>query len=221
MKKALIIGASGGIGNAVQSQLQEQGWHVTGLSRSTNGFDLRQPEQAAKHLKQLRGPFDLVFVATGILAAENGHPEKSLAAISPDEMARVFAVNAIGPAIVLQALPHLLDRQRKAVVGVLSARVGSIGDNQIGGWHSYRASKAALNQLIRGAAIELQRTHPRVACVALHPGTVRTSFTQAYVSRHPTVSAQDAAMNVLKVMNDLSPDQSGQFFDAHGQEVPW
>jgi NAD(P)-dependent dehydrogenase (short-subunit alcohol dehydrogenase family) len=106
-------------------------------------------------------------------------------------------------------------------MAALSARVGSIGDNRAGGWHSYRASKAALNQIIRGAAIELGRTHKHAVCVALHPGTVATSFTEKYLGRHPAVPAGEAAANLLQVMEGLSPRESGQFFDWAGARVAW
>jgi len=133
----------------------------------------------------------------------------------------VMAVNAIGPALVLGHMARLLPRDRRAVVAVLSARVGSIGDNRIGGWHSYRASKAALNQIVRGAAIEIGRTHRQAVCVALHPGTVATSFTAGYAGRHPTVAPDEAATNLLAVLDGLTPAQSGGFYDYAGVVVPW
>ena len=107
------------------------------------------------------------------------------------------------------------------MVAVLSARVGSIGDNRIGGWHSYRASKAALNQIVHGAAIELGRSHKQSICVALHPGTVGTPFTAEYAGRHKTVPAKEAAANLIDVVNDLRVEQSGGFYDYAGQEINW
>ena len=104
---------------------------------------------------------------------------------------------------------------------MLSARVGSIGDNAIGGWHSYRASKAALNQIVHGAAIELGRSHKDSIVVSLHPGTVETAFTANYAGRHKTVTAGEAAGNLLGVMGGLTADQSGGFFDYAGKAVPW
>lgn len=219
--KALVIGASGGIGAAMVRQLSGDGWDVTGLSRTADGFDVSDPATVARAMGNLTGPFDLIFVAIGILAAPLGAPEKNLAAIDPDDMARVFAVNAIGPALVLRHASRLLPKDRRGVVAVLSARVGSIGDNQIGGWYSYRASKAALNQIVHGAAIELGRSHKQLICVALHPGTVETSFTKTYAGRHKTVPAQDAARNLLEVIAGLTSDQSGGFYDYAGREVVW
>lgn len=221
MTQALVIGASGGIGRAVAQVWTAQGLHVTGLSRSGTGFDLRDPGGARAALAALGGPFDRVFVATGVLAQDGARPEKALGEIDAAAMADVLAVNTIGTAVILSALPQLLPKERPASVGVLTARVGSIGDNHIGGWHSYRASKAAANMLVRGAAIELARTHKLACLVALHPGTVETEFTAAYRGRHAMVSAADAAENLTGLMARLGPDQTGTFYDYAGKEVPW
>jgi NAD(P)-dependent dehydrogenase (short-subunit alcohol dehydrogenase family) len=221
MKNALIIGASGGIGAAVAQELEKRGVAVTRLSRSGDGFDVTDAASVDRHLGALEGPFELIFVAVGILAPKDSGPEKALSAIDAQNMAEVMAVNTIGPALILRHVPRLLDKDSPAVVATLSARVGSIGDNQIGGWHAYRASKAALNQIIRGAAIELGRSHKQAACVALHPGTVETPFTADYAGRHKTMPAPDAAVHLLAVIDGLSPAQTGRFFDYAGTEVPW
>lgn len=194
---------------------------MAGLSRSENGLDLRNPASVDAVMAGLTGEFDTVIVATGILAADGRAPEKSLSAIDADHMADVFAVNAIGPALILKSLPRLLPKDRPCRVGVLSARVGSIGDNRIGGWHSYRASKAALNQIVRGAAIELGRTHRQSVCVALHPGTVETPFTARYAGRHKTVPVETAAANLVSVLDALTPAQTGRFYDYSSAPVEW
>ncbi len=220
MERALIIGASGGIGAAVGAALLARGGAVKGVSRA-EGLDLGDPASVSRVLGGVEGPFDLVLVATGILAPRGRAPEKALAAIEAVAMAEVMAVNAIGPALVLQHAARLLPREGRSVVAVLSARVGSIGDNRIGGWHSYRASKAALNQIVRGASIELGRTHRQAICVALHPGTVATPFTAAYAGRHPTMPAGEAAARLLRVIDGLTPAETGGFFDHRGEGVPW
>ncbi len=219
MKRILVIGASGGIGSALVAAFEARHDAVTPLSRASDGLDVARPETVDSVLGALTGPFDLILVALGILAPPGLAPEKSLTQIGVDQMAQVMAVNAIGPALILRHVPRLLAPD--GTVAVLSARVGSIGDNHIGGWHSYRASKAALNQIVRGASIELKRTHKGSICVALHPGTVETRFTAAYVGRHKTVPAAEAAANLIAVIEALTPDQTGAFYDWQGQEVPW
>ncbi|MCF2870904.1 SDR family NAD(P)-dependent oxidoreductase [Octadecabacter sp. G9-8] len=218
MKRALIIGATGGIGSAVSAELETRGFAVTGLSRR-DGLDVTDAGSVARVLGALDGVFDIVFIAIGTLAA-GGVPEKSLAAVEAQRMADVFAINAIGPALILAQLERLLPADRPSVVGVLSARVGSIGDNKIGGWHSYRASKAALNQIVHGAAIEVGRKRKEAAVVALHPGTVETAFTAGYPG-HSKVSAQQAAANLCHVMMGLDASQTGNFFDYSGAVVAW
>ncbi len=220
MKNALVLGATGGIGRAVVATLKERGAQVTGLSRS-DGLDVTDPASVDRMLAALEGPFDLIFVAIGILAPSDGSPEKALTAIEASAMSQVFAVNAIGPALILRHAPRVLAKDKRGVVAVLSARVGSIGDNQIGGWHSYRASKAAVNQIVHGAAIELGRSHKQSICVALHPGTVETPFTADYAGRHKTVPAAEAASNLLTVIDGLTPDETGGFFDYAGKRIPW
>ncbi len=221
VKRALIIGHSGGIGAAVASQLTGRGVAVTGLSRSTDGFDVADEAAVAAGLAAQQGPFDLIFVATGALDIGGAGPEKTLKALDPQVLCDQFRLNAMGPALVLKHAVPLLPRRERAVFAVLSARVGSIGDNRLGGWYSYRTAKAALNQLIHGAAIELARTHRHLACVCLHPGTVATSFTRAYQDRHATVPPETAAARLLAVIDGLSAADTGRFFDHAGQEIPW
>ena len=218
-KNALVIGASGGIGMALATDLGNRGFLVSCLSRSKNGLDVACEANVARCFEAMETQFDLVIVATGILSGEYG-PEKSLKNLSGAEMSRLFAINAIGPALVLKDVKRLLPRDRRAVFAVLSARVGSIGDNKSGGWYSYRASKAALNQVIRTASIELRRTHKHLVCVALHPGTVETQFTKNY-GNYRMVSPEDAAANLMNVIETLGPDQSSQFLDWAGEQVPW
>ncbi|MEX0305888.1 MAG: SDR family NAD(P)-dependent oxidoreductase [Ruegeria sp.] len=221
METALIIGASGGIGCALSDRLKAQGVEVTSLSRSVNGFDLTKPDLTERMLAELPGPFDLIIVASGALEIAGSEPEKSMRAVSARAMMDQFALNAVGPALVLKHAHRLLPRDRRSVIAVLSARVGSIGDNRLGGWVSYRAAKAAVNQIIHTAAIELARTHQHTLCVALHPGTVKTAFTRKYLGRHPAVVPDEAAANLLSVVNGLSPADTGNFYDWAGKRVPW
>ncbi|MEM7088413.1 MAG: SDR family NAD(P)-dependent oxidoreductase [Pseudomonadota bacterium] len=221
MKHALVIGASGGIGTAVCDRLVAQRVAVTRLSRSENGFDLTRPDEVLRLLDRVTGPFDFVLVASGALEINGSAPEKSMRNLSADAMMDQFALNAIGPGLVLSRAHRLLPRKGRSVFAILSARVGSIGDNRLGGWVSYRAAKAAVNQVTHTAAIELARTHPEAICVTLHPGTVKTEFTRKYLGRRPAVEAADAAQNLLNVVAELSPADTGGFFDWAGKPVPW
>lgn len=194
---------------------------MTGLSRSGNGFDLTRPDLADGMLSALSGPFDLIVVASGALEIDGAVPEKSMRTVSARAMMDQFALNAVGPALVLKHAQRLLPRDRPAMIAILSARVGSIGDNRLGGWVSYRAAKAAVNQIVHTAAIELARTHKQAVCVALHPGTVKTAFTEKYLNRHPAVSPDEAADNLLSVIRGLTPEDTGGFYDWAGQYIPW
>ncbi|MFC3612355.1 SDR family NAD(P)-dependent oxidoreductase [Lutimaribacter marinistellae] len=221
MKNALVIGASGGIGSALVEALEVRGVSVTGLSRSRDGLDLTDEGSVARVLGGLDGPFDLVIVASGALEIAGAEPEKTIRAIDAQAMMDQFALNAVGPALVLREAGRLLPREERTVFAVLSARVGSIGDNRIGGWISYRAAKAAVNQIVHTAAIELARTHKKAVCVALHPGTVATEFTRKYLGRHPAVEPAAAAGKLLGVIDGLTPNETGLFFDWAGKRVEW
>ena len=213
----LVIG-TGGIGSAVAVAFEGE---VVTLSRSGDGLDVTDEASVKAAFERLDGTFDTIFCAVGALAPNGHEPEKSVSAITAEALAALHAVNCIGPAMVLKHSIRLLPKDRRAVFAALSARVGSIGDNAIGGWHSYRSSKAALNQIVHGAAIELRRTHPQAICVALHPGTVATPFTEKYAGRHRTVPPEDAARNLLAVLGDLTPERSGGFYDYAGEEISW
>lgn len=220
MKKALIIGASGGIGEAIATRLEQSEIEVTRLSRSRDQLDVTDADSVNRVLGEQTGPFDLILVTTGILAPQGGQPEKSIDQIDAAAMAEVITVNTIGPALVLRHAPRLLAQEGRPVVAVLTARVGSIGDNALGGWYSYRASKAAANQIVHTAAIEIGRKNKSAVVVALHPGTVATSFTQDYPG-HKKVAPREAAENLLRVIDGLDRDDNGRFFDWAGKDVPW
>jgi NAD(P)-dependent dehydrogenase (short-subunit alcohol dehydrogenase family) len=221
MGRALVIGASGAIGSALARALEARGEEVTRLSRSVEGFDVTDPAGVERALSALEAPFDTIFVATGALTPGGAAPEKTVRAIYATAMAEHFALNAIGPALVLRQAADLLPRKGRSVFAVLSARVGSIGDNRLGGWISYRSAKAAVNQIVHTAAIELSRSHRESICVALHPGTVQSELTRDYLDSHPAVTPVEAAENLLSVIEGLTPDDSGGFFDWAGKRVPW
>ncbi|RPF72586.1 SDR family NAD(P)-dependent oxidoreductase [Aurantiacibacter spongiae] len=229
-----MFGASGGIGAALSAALVARGTPVLAGSRSgkpaaADGatpfrFDLEDEDGIAAAVEPWRDdPPDLVIVATGVLTLADGTgPERSLKQLDPAAMARVFRLNTIGPAIIAKHLLPMLARDRPATFAALSARVGSIGDNRIGGWHSYRASKAALNMLVRNFAIEMRRTH-RLACVVgLHPGTVDTPLSEPFQANLPAgqlTPRRDAAANLLRVLGALTSEDSGEIFDWRGERI--
>lgn len=221
--RALVIGASGGIGSAVMKALEEDTRcsEVTGISRSGTGLDVTDEDSVAAAAAELDGEYHLLFCATGALTFEGVGPEKALKQLSPDVMMRQFALNALGPALVLKHFAPKLARKERSLTAFLSARVGSIGDNHLGGWISYRASKAALNQIIRTAAIELARTHPQSVIAALHPGTVATDLTEDYSAGRERLQPETSARMMLDVLDHLRPGQIGEFFAYDGKRVEW
>ena len=225
---AIVFGASGGIGSAVVNVLENSGTYdtVLGFSRSSRPhlqlLDEASILACAEHAGSLNGDVRLMFDATGALTVDGAGPEKSMRDLDPEGLAQSFAVNAIGPALLMKHFLPLLPRTGRCVFMTLSARVGSIGDNRLGGWYSYRAAKAALNQLVRTASVELARRNPQGICVAMHPGTVRTPLTEGFAKtglevQEPLV----AARRILDAIQNLTPSQSGGFFDQHGKPVPW
>lgn len=166
------------------------------------------------------GPVDAVIVATGLLHDGQQAPEKTYRALDAAALARSFAVNGIGPALVAKHFLPLLPRDRRGVFAALSAKVGSISDNRLGGWYAYRASKAALNQLIRTASIELRRTHPQAICVGLHPGTVDTRLSAPFQRGVPDLfTPERSAAALLEVLDSLTPEQSGRLWAWDGREI--
>ncbi|WP_428680436.1 SDR family oxidoreductase [Reyranella sp.] len=199
---------------------------VLGLGRrSSPPLDLTDEESiagAARHVAGLGRDVRLIIDASGILHDDGLSPEKSWRDLDAAQMAKAFAVNAIGPALLMKHFLPLLPRQGRSVFATLSARVGSIGDNRLGGWYSYRASKAALNQFVRTAAIELGRRQPAALCVALHPGTVATALSSPFVKAGLDVQTPDlAAGRLLEVIERLPPGSTGGFFDHRGAPIPW
>lgn len=213
---SVVIGASGGIGRALADALKDRG-PVHRLSRPE--LDVTDEAGIASAAARI-GPVDHVIVATGLLHDESQAPEKTFRALDAAALARSFAINAIGPALVAKHFLPLLPRDRRSVFAALSAKVGSISDNRLGGWYGYRASKAALNQLIRTASIELRRTHPLAICVGLHPGTVDTRLSAPFQRGVPDLFTPDrSTAALLAVLDRLTPEQSGRLFAWDGAEI--
>ncbi len=224
---AVVFGATGGIGGALVEAIQAAGFfsNVVALGRSTSpSIDLLDETsiERAVAFAAGKGELRLVINATGFLHDDHQAPEKSWRELNGVNLARSFALNAIGPALIMKHVLPRLPRSGKAVFATLSARVGSIGDNRLGGWYAYRASKAALNQLVRTAAVELARRSPDALCIALHPGTVATSLSAPFATTGLEVhSPAAAALHLLAVVDQLTSESSGGFFDWRGQVVTW
>jgi NAD(P)-dependent dehydrogenase (short-subunit alcohol dehydrogenase family) len=228
---AVVIGACGGIGAAFETALRDEGHFdvVHGFARSRSGahqLDLMNEASiaAAAALVAQGPPPCLVIVATGLLHAGHRGPEKALRDCDPAWLAQAYAINAIGPLLVAKHILPLMPRTGRTVFAALSARVGSIGDNRLGGWHGYRASKAALNMLIRNLAIEERRRNTRSIIVALHPGTVDTALSRPFQGNVPAGRLFDperAALQLLDVIEGLKPSDSGNLFDYEGVEIPF
>lgn len=218
--RALVFGGTGAIGNALVDRLA-QSMAVETLSRTHNGFDITSETAVANWAGKINPGLRVIIDATGALEIDGAAPEKSITKIDPDAMMAQFALNALGPALALKHFVPLLEKDGPVVFASLSARVGSIGDNRIGGWISYRSAKAALNQIIHTAAIEIARKRPEAVVVSLHPGTVTSELTRKYLGRHPSVSPAEAADNLITVLGGLTPADTGGFFDWKGERVPW
>jgi NAD(P)-dependent dehydrogenase (short-subunit alcohol dehydrogenase family) len=233
VERAVVVGSTGGIGAALAAALADDGVLVHALSRTGRAADTRLAPgiidvedeasiAAAASALSGRESIDLVLVATGLLHSEAIAPEKSYRQLSASQFAQYFAVNATGPALVAKHFLPLLRKDRPAVFATLSARVGSIGDNRLGGWYGYRASKAALNMIVKTLAVELARTHKEAACVALHPGTVESDLSAPFQRGVPAgklFSADIAARHLLGVIAGLSASDSGGIFGWDGVAI--
>lgn len=222
--RALVIGASGALGSAFCEWLNADPRcaSVRELGRkSVPELDLEVPESIARAAAELaaQAPYQLIVHAAGLLHRDDIKPEKSYSAIEADAFQAVFQVNTFGPALVLRHFLPLLDS--RGAMAVLSAKVGSIGDNRLGGWYAYRASKAALNMLIKTAAIELARTRPQTRLLSLHPGTVMSGLSQPFRGSNAARPATLAARELLSLIDRSAPADSGHFFAYNGERLPW
>ena len=233
--RCLIVGATGGIGRAFTRIVtndprsasvfaaSRSGGEVTGAtSLELDLTDEPSIKQAVMRAHE-EGPLHLVIIATGILHdMDSLQPEKTWRHLDADQMARVLAVNTIGPALVAKHALPALDKENPSILAALSARVGSISDNRLGGWHSYRASKAALNQIIKTCSIELKRKNKSALCVGLHPGTVDTGLSDPFQGNVPDqklFTPEYSAQCLLGVLDSLKPVDSGGCFDWAGERI--
>jgi NAD(P)-dependent dehydrogenase (short-subunit alcohol dehydrogenase family) len=220
--RALIFGASGGIGLAFSKFLENKLGieNVIKLSRSFNGFEISDEEKILKFSESIEGSFNLIINAIGVLQTTEIGPEKTINAVKQKSMIDMMTINAIGPALLLKNFSKKLDKTKFSVFVNLSARVGSITDNTLGGWISYRSSKAALNQIIKTSSIEINRRNKNAICVGLHPGTVKTRFTEKFQNTTETISPEESVEMMMKVIESLSVDDNGYCFAYDGKVIP-
>jgi len=219
--QVLIVGASGGLGRAFADLLAADGAHVTRWSRA-GGVDPADPASITAAIAALPAPPDLVIITNGVLHGPGIAPEKANSQLDAGTLGQVLAINAIQPATIAAELLPIMPKGRKTVLAVLSARVGSISDNRLGGWHSYRASKAALNQLIRTMAIEQARRSPEQILLSLHPGTVDSGLSKPFQKGVKTLfTPEESARHLLRVIDAATPAQSGLLLDWQGEVIPY
>ena len=223
--RAVVIGASGGIGAAMVERLEADARCavVHALHRRSAiaiDFDDESSIGIAADALRADGPVHLLVNAAGVLHANGFMPEKRLADLRYAQLTETFRVNTFGPALVVRHFAPLLSDGR-SIVAMLSARVGSIEDNRLGGWYAYRASKAALNMIVRTAAIEIGRAKPAAVIVAMHPGTVATALSRPFRGDAIGRPAEAAAADMLAVLDALQPADSGRFVAYDGRRLPW
>ena len=220
--RALVFGASGGIGQAFSRFLENKlgSENVVKISRSFDGFEISDEEKIFKFSESIEGTFNLIINATGVLQTTEEGPEKTINVVKQKSMIDMMTINAIGPALLLKNFSKKLDKTKFSVFVNLSARVGSITDNRLGGWISYRSSKAALNQIIKTSSIEINRRNKNAICVGLHPGTVKTRFTEKFQNTTETISPDESVKMMMNVVENLSVDDNGYCFAYDGKVIP-
>jgi NAD(P)-dependent dehydrogenase (short-subunit alcohol dehydrogenase family) len=222
---ALIIGSSGTIGRAFVELLENNPLcsSVEGIHRhSEHSIDyqnLGSIESCATALSH-KAPFQLIINTIGVLHTSSWMPEKKLDDLNAEQLAELMKINAIGPALTVRHFSKLLDPKNSIMV-TLSAKVGSIEDNRLGGWYSYRASKAALNMMIKTASIEWARTKPNTALIAMHPGTVNSRLSKPFRGEQIGRPALDAVADMFRVIENLKKEDSGSFVSYSGEKLPW
>ena len=236
--RAVIIGASGGIGDAfVRAIIRDDANQVWATARHTASLrttpthasavditDEQSLQQLAEALKEANFQPNFIINCTGVLHTQEFGPERTWRHFDIDVMRRVFEVNAFGVGLVGKHLIPLIPRDRRSVFASISARVGSIADNRLGGWYSYRASKAAQNMFIKGLSIEAKMRWPKLICVALHPGTVESALSEPFSARVPPeklFSPDQSCQYLTEVIHTLKPAQSGNFYAWDGQPIPY
>ena len=222
MKNALLIGSNGTIGHAINDQMQHR-YAVQTVSQNDTDYSEASLGALAAKLKT-HAPFSLIVCCIGTLHNDVVSPEKRMADINEVALAEYFRINTILPALCLRYFSPLLDRQSASKMVFLSAMVGSIGDNKLGGWYGYRSSKAALNMMVKTASVEIRRSNKCASVVAVHPGTTQGPLSKPFssgVSKDKYYTPEESAERILCLAEGLTPEQTGQFFNWDGSNLPW
>jgi len=222
MTKALLIGSNGNIGNAIKNKLSDN-YELHVLSQNDTDYSDSSLQEWAVKFKQ-QAPFRLIICCIGTLHNELVFPEKRLSDLNQTALAEYFRINTILPAICLRFFAPLLDSQLPSRMVFLSAMVGSIGDNKLGGWYGYRSSKAALNMMVKTASIEIARTNKAASIVVVHPGTTQGPFSKPFssgISKEKYYTPELSAERIITLAESLTSEQTGQFFNWDGSNLPW
>tara|TARA_E500000081_G_scaffold131993_1_gene142661 strand:- start:403 stop:1116 length:714 start_codon:yes stop_codon:yes gene_type:complete len=235
MRKVAVIGSSGAIGSAfVDHYINDQSINsIFSFSRSSIGIDNNKVkhfsidienensvQDAAKSVEEIN--FDEIIIASGLLHTNEFGPEKSIKDLKADNILKVLNVNTVGPAIIGKYFLPLLNKDNKSVMAFLSARVGSISENKLGGWYAYRASKSALNQVIKTFSIELKRTNPKAIIIGLQPGTVDSELSAPFkrsVSNNKLFTAEYSVSQLLEVIERADESSSGNLISWDGEII--
>jgi len=231
---AVVYGSSSSIAKALIEKMNDQ-YRVIGVSRSgeecgaaegqfSSDFSEQSLADITAEIAEDSGPIELAVCAVGLLHSDSVNPEKRLADITASGLSSYFHVNSIIPALILKELAACMDRQKPCRMVFLSAKIGGIGDNRLGGWYGYRSSKAALNMLVKTAAVEFSRSSRKACAVVMHPGTTDTPLSEPFtgnVSEDKLYSPATTAGRLFEVIEQLGPDDSGRFLNWDGTDLPW
>lgn len=227
MKKVLVIGANGTIGSALCSKFENPAlageYEVTKLSRQQTDYSEKSLQACSEQLDD-GVPYSIIVCCVGVLHNDIVQPEKRLEQLNAEALAEYFRVNTIIPALCLRFFSRLLDRNSPSKFVFLSAMVGSIADNALGGWYGYRSSKAALNMMVKTASIEVARTNKQACLAVMHPGTTQSSLSRPYsgqVKSDKYYTPEQSAQRIIEVVEQLTPEQNGNFFNWDGTQIAW
>ena len=223
-KVAIVFGVSGGIGSNIYNHLKRKNFKVYGFSRTTEHNDIiseKYLEDLSLKLIEQNIKIKIFINTIGFLHDNHYSPEKKLQDINLDYMKKCFEINTIPTALMIKYFCPLMIKEEKSIFATISAKVGSISDNYLGGWYSYRASKAALNQIIKTSSIEQKRLNKNLIMVSVHPGTVNTKLSSPFIGKRIVQTPSEAATKMINLLEKLTLEDSGLFFDYNYNIIPF